>query len=123
MPRKKTKKEKKEKEEILSNEKNSAPQSETEKKRKKINKMIFFGSWIIWLLIMIPIYWPNKCAAFFESILNASFTCPPFSLVISLVLGSLFMAFLTWIIGWLITGLYFYHKELTWKNIKDFFKE
>ena len=106
---------------VVSNEKKA--DSTTELKRKKINKWIFFGSWIIWLLIMIPMYWPNKCAAFFEPILSASFTCPPFSLIISLVLGSVFMAFLTWIIGWIATWLYFYHSELTWKNVKEFFKE
>ncbi|NQU98875.1 hypothetical protein HQ533_05400 [Candidatus Woesearchaeota archaeon] len=104
--------------------KKSVPKvSPKEKKRKKANKYIFWGSWIIWALVMLPQYLPNKCAAFFEPILHASFECPMISMIISLILGSLFMAFLTWIVGWIVIWLYFYHKELTWKNIKDFFKE
>lgn len=102
--------------------KETAKANPVEEKRKKLTKRIFWGSWIVWALIMLPKYWPNKCAAFFEPWLNASFTCPPVSLFISLLLGSLFMAFLTWVVGWLLIWLYFYHKELTWENIKGFFK-
>jgi len=94
-----------------------------EQKRTKLNKKIFFGSWIIWAVIMIPKYLPDKCAAFFEPVLHASFTCPPVSLGISIILGSLFMAFVTWIIGWIATWLYFYHQELTWDNIQKWLKE
>lgn len=97
--------------------------SSTEKKRIKLTKRVFWGAWILWALIMLPKYLPNRCAAFFEPWLHASFECPPVSLFISIVLGSLFMAFVTWIIGWIVIWLYFYHKELTVKNIKDFFKE
>ncbi|MFC2136179.1 hypothetical protein ACFLTH_16305 [Bacteroidota bacterium] len=95
----------------------------SELKRKKLNKYIFSISWAVWFLIMLPMYLPNKCAAFFDFLIHASFECPLVSLVISLILGSLFMAFLTWIVGWIVTWLFFYHKELTWKNIKKFFKE
>jgi|TARA_Y100000031_G_scaffold153268_2_gene198165 VIT1/CCC1 family predicted Fe2+/Mn2+ transporter len=107
----------------VSKKKVSEKISPKEKKRRLINKRIFFGSWIAWFVVMVPMYWPNKCAALFDSLLHASFECPTVSLIISLILGSLFMAFLTWIIGWIVVWLYFYHKELTWKNIKQFFKE
>ncbi|MBU0472133.1 MAG: hypothetical protein KKF89_00185 [Nanoarchaeota archaeon] len=104
-------------------EKSTPKVSATEKKRIKYNKYVFWGSWIVWFLVMLPMYIPNKCAAFFEPILHASFECPIVSMIISMILGSLFMAFLTWIVGWIVIWLYFYHKELTWKNIKNFFKE
>jgi len=97
--------------------------SKIETKRKKINKYVFFGSWILWALIMIPFYIPNKCAAFFEPVLHATFTCPPISLIISIILGSLFMAFLTWIVCWVATWLKYYHQEVTWDNFKQWLKE
>jgi len=103
--------------------KKSVSISPKEKKRRKYNKYVFWGAWVIWFLIMLPQYIPNKCAALFDPVLNAAFECPLVSMVISLILGSLFMAFLTWIVGWIVIWLYFYHKELTWKNIKEFFKE
>jgi hypothetical protein len=92
-------------------------------RRKKINKYVFRISWPLWLLIMLPMYLPNKCAAFFEPVLKASFECPPISLAISLILGSLFMAFLTWLLSVVVTFLYFYGKELTWKNLNEWFDE
>lgn len=92
-------------------------------KRNKITKRIFYASWVIWFLVMLPMYVPNKCAAFFDFLTNASFTCSTFSMILSLILGSLFMAFLTWLLGLIVTWLYFFHERMTWKNLVDFFKE
>ncbi len=106
-------------------EKGVSPKKESklELKRKKINKKIFWIAWPVWFVIMIPFYLPNKCAAFFEPVLHASFTCPPISMVISVILGSLFMAFLTFIVGWVVVFLKYYHQDLTWDNIKNWFNE
>lgn len=93
-------------------------------RRKKITKWIFFGSWIAWFLIMAPMYLPkNTCAAFFEFLTHASFACPTISMIISWIMGSLFMAFITWIIGLIVTWIYFYHERMTWENLRNFFKE
>ncbi|MBU0666797.1 MAG: hypothetical protein ABIC91_02225 [Nanoarchaeota archaeon] len=92
--------------------------SPKEQKRKKITKYGFYIIWALWFIGMIPFYLPHSCAALFDP-----FECPVISAFISVVLGSLFCAFITWIVFWIIVWLYFYHKELTWKNIKNFFKD
>ena len=92
--------------------------SAKEMKRRKLSKYGFYGLWILWALSMIPFYLPHTCAAFFDA-----FECPVISAVISIVLGSLFCAFVKWIVYWIVIWLYFYHRELTWKNIVQFFKE
>mgnify|MGYP005838794093 CR=1 FL=1 len=113
----------KSKKKISKKDSKAGKETKIEQKRKKLNKYIFYGSWTVWFLIMLPMYLPNKCAAFYDFLTHAAFECPPVSLGISLILGSLFMAFITWIVGWIATWLYFYRQELTWENIKDFFKE